>query len=59
MLIEFGSFLFKLQAADPKEVTRIRKALLEYCKQDTLAMVELWRMFQKMADGEPKKKTGR
>jgi hypothetical protein len=37
--------------SDPKELKRIRKALLEYCKQDTLAMVELWRMLQKMADG--------
>ena len=38
-------------ASDPKELKRIRKALLEYCKQDTLAMVELWKMLHKMADG--------
>ncbi len=29
---------------DRKERERIRKALLEYCKLDTLAMVEIWRV---------------
>ncbi len=28
-------------ADDPKELAKIRKDLLEYCKQDTLAMVKL------------------
>jgi len=38
------------EASVPKELKRIRKALLKYCKQDTLAMVKLWRMLQKLAN---------
>lgn len=40
---------FDMCAAAPKELKRIRKALLEYCKQDTLAMVKLWKKLQEMA----------
>jgi hypothetical protein len=29
------------QTDDKKEIARIRKSLLEYCKMDTLAMVEI------------------
>jgi hypothetical protein len=27
--------------SDPKELARLRKALLEYCRQDTLGLVRL------------------
>lgn len=33
----------------PGERERVRKALLEYCKLDTLAMVEIYRALQKLA----------
>ena len=36
---------------DPKEVKQIRKNLLEYCRMDTLAMVELFRVLSKEASG--------
>jgi hypothetical protein len=36
-------------AEKPKELTRLRKALLEYCRQDTLAMVRLLEVLEKKA----------
>ena len=39
---------FAMYEANPTELKRIRKALLEYCKQDTLAMVRLWEKLQEM-----------
>ena len=39
---------FTMEAvADPADLARLRKALLEYCKQDTLALV---RLLEKMRD---------
>jgi len=39
---------FKMcQTKDPKEVKQIRRNLLEYCRMDTLAMVELFRVLSK------------
>jgi len=35
------------QTQDPKEAKQIRKNLLEYCRMDTLAMVELLRVLSK------------
>jgi hypothetical protein len=29
------------EMSDPKELSRLRKALLEYCRQDTLGLVRL------------------
>ena len=34
---------------DPKELQRIRKALLEYCKKDTLGMVEILKKVRSLA----------
>jgi hypothetical protein len=36
--------------ADPAELSRLRKALLEYCEQDTLGLVRLLEMMRGMAD---------
>jgi hypothetical protein len=40
--------------ADPAELSRLRKALLEYCKQDTLGLVRLLEKMRSMeaADGK-------
>jgi hypothetical protein len=40
--------------ADPAELSRLRKALLEYCKQDTLGLVRLLEKLRSMeaADGK-------
>ena len=38
--------------ADPAELSRLRKALLEYCKRDTLGLVRLLEMMQGMADAK-------
>jgi hypothetical protein len=38
--------------ADPAELSRLRKALLEYCEQDTLGLVRLLEMMQGMADAK-------
>ncbi len=41
---------FTMEAiADPAELSRLRKALLEYCKQDTLGLVRLMDMMRAMA----------
>ena len=41
---------FKMcRTQDPKEAKQIRKNLLEYCRMDTLAMVELFRVLSKEA----------
>jgi len=37
------------QITDNEELKNLRKALIEYCKQDTLAMVKLWEKLQEMA----------
>jgi hypothetical protein len=37
------------QSKDPKEIKRIRRELLDYCKMDTLAMVELNRVLFNIA----------
>jgi hypothetical protein len=34
-------YLDKKSHADPAELSRLRKALLEYCRQDTLGLVRL------------------
>lgn len=36
-------------ADNPKELAKIRKDLLEYCKQDTLAMVKVLQMIEEKA----------
>jgi hypothetical protein len=36
--------------ADPAELSRLRKALLKYCEQDTLGLVRLLEMMRGMAD---------
>lgn len=36
-------------AGNPKELAKIRKDLLEYCKQDTLAMVKVLQMIEEKA----------
>jgi hypothetical protein len=38
--------------ADPAELSRLRKALLEYCEQDTLGLVRLLEMMRGMADAK-------
>jgi len=40
---------FEMLAADPQRLKQIRKDLLEYCKQDTWAMVRLWEELQRVA----------
>ena len=36
------------EIADPAELARLRKALLEYCKQDTLGLVRLLEKMREM-----------
>lgn len=38
--------------ADPAELSRLRKALLEYCKQDTLGLVRLLAKMRAVAGGD-------
>jgi hypothetical protein len=38
--------------ADPAELSRLRKALLEYCEQDTLGLVRLLERMRGMADAK-------
>jgi len=40
--------------ADPAELSRLRKALLEYCKQDTLGLVRLLEKMRAMEASDDK-----
>ncbi|MBP2689824.1 MAG: hypothetical protein H6Q83_2011, partial [Deltaproteobacteria bacterium] len=40
--------------ANPSELSRLRKALLEYCKQDTLGLVRLLEKMRAMAAADAK-----
>lgn len=39
-------------ADKPKELAKVRKDLLEYCRQDTLAMVKLLEVIVEKAGGK-------
>jgi len=46
---------FTMEAiADPSELSRLRAALLEYCKQDTLGLVRLLEKMRAMAAADAK-----
>ena len=36
------------EISDPKELARLRKALMEYCRQDTLGLVRLLEKMRSM-----------
>ena len=40
-----GAYRAMAAAKEPHELARIRRALLEYCKLDTYAMVRIWQVF--------------
>jgi hypothetical protein len=42
-------------ASDPVELSGLRKALLEYCKQDTLGLVRLLEKMRAMAAADAKR----
>ena len=47
---EASNAFLTLKEQSPKDQKAIRKALLEYCKLDTLAMVKIWEKFIEIAE---------
>ncbi|MEP7324793.1 MAG: DUF2779 domain-containing protein [Gemmatimonadota bacterium] len=50
--VEIARLLFVAQRIPPQERERIRQDLLDYCKQDTWAMVKLLERLRRLASGE-------
>ncbi len=49
-----GAYFAMEEISDPTELARLRKALLDYCRQDTLGLVRLLEKMQAMGGEHPK-----
>ena len=49
---EASTAFLTLKDKTPEEQKKIRKALLEYCKLDTYAMVKIWEKFREVTENE-------